>query len=187
MQGSDATTRSEGDRSAPPATAQGASWGEPWADGPDDFLDDPSAGTAIALARRLEACRRELATWASLTMVARHPEVAPHRGVKGTRTLEADVDAVLRGLVAGLHDQDPDSLRRHARWYAAVLATRPAGEAALAVGLDTLHEGLLRWLGAPAAVDASVALASAYDRPMPATCAAWLAAAGDGEATPASS
>ena len=149
-------------------------WPEVLAEAPDDFLEDPDAAALVALAGRIESCRRELAMWASLTVVGRQPQVSPHRGIKGTRTLEADLDGILRGLVSGLRDQDPASLRRHAAWYTAVLATRSAGSAALVAELDVLHEGLLRWLGRAAAKPASDALSLAYERSAPAECAALL-------------
>lgn len=156
----------------PEQETNASDWLAALANVPDDFLNDPAAAIGVAVAERLESSRRDVATWSSLAVVARHPEVAPHRGVKGTRTLEADLDAIVRGLIGGLRDQDPGSLRRHATWYAAVLATRTAGADALAVELDTLQEALLRWLGRQDARVASDALAAAYDRPIPTACAA---------------
>lgn len=117
-----------------------------WLAGEADFLD-PGAGRA-GLADRLEAVRRALTGWAGQTLATRQPELPPHRGVKGVRILEADIDATTRQLVLALRHDDAEGLRRHAQWYRQVVRARPNGEAALESGTIVLIEALLRFLGA---------------------------------------
>ena len=111
-----------------------------------DFLDEDLGDANLAAEVQRE--RRALADWGARTLATRRPELPPHRGIKGVRTLEADLDVMLRQLGAALAAGDPEPMQRHARWYEQVVQGRPHGPEALAAGVEILAEGLLRFLGA---------------------------------------
>lgn len=137
-----------------------------------DFLD-PGAGRA-ALADRLEVVRRALTGWAGQTLATRQPELPPHRGIKGVRILEADLDATTRQLVLALRHDDAEGLRRHAQWYRQVVRARPNGEAAIDSGTIVLIEALLRFLGARDGAVAARFLTEAQGISPPAALAQFL-------------
>ena len=126
----------------------------------DDFLSPSAAIGGAMTAALLEEQRAALTKWGAGALLARHPEVAPYKHVKGLLTCEGDLDFHVRHLHAALeHHAD---LRSYAPWVTNVLAQRQMTAEQVRLGVAVLVEALYRFLPHPHGEAAAAPLIAAF-------------------------